>query len=139
MGFPSDVSYQALDEYFSFQNRFPIDLIRRNSAVAPGNVLTIQGRAGAVRTYPWDYPFGAETIHDRRRAEELHRLFLQGVIRQLISDVPVGSYLSGGMDSGSITSIAARNLPRLTRSPAVSISARRPAWNSASTNDPPPR
>ena len=34
--------------------------------------------------------------------------------RQLVSDVPVGSYLSGGMDSGSITAIAARGVPRLT-------------------------
>ncbi len=33
--------------------------------------------------------------------------------RQLISDVPVGSYLSGGMDSASIAAVASRNVPRL--------------------------
>ncbi len=33
--------------------------------------------------------------------------------RQLIADVPVGAYLSGGMDSGSITAVAARMIPRL--------------------------
>ena len=39
--------------------------------------------------------------------------FTQAVKRQLVADVPVGSYLSGGMDSGSITAIAAQNFPWL--------------------------
>ena len=45
--------------------------------------------------------------------EELDRLFRQAVHRQLVSDVPIGGYLSGGMDSGSITAIAAEELPYL--------------------------
>jgi asparagine synthetase B (glutamine-hydrolysing) len=45
--------------------------------------------------------------------EELDRLFRQAVGRQLISDVEIGSYLSGGMDSGSIAAIAGQSLPNL--------------------------
>ncbi|MGH7229843.1 MAG: asparagine synthetase B family protein, partial [Nitrospiraceae bacterium] len=45
--------------------------------------------------------------------EELDRLFRQAVNRQLVSDVDVGAYLSGGMDSGSITAVAAAQLPYL--------------------------
>ena len=45
--------------------------------------------------------------------EELDRLFKQAVNRQLVSDVELGSYLSGGMDSGSITALAANNFPYL--------------------------
>ncbi len=45
--------------------------------------------------------------------EELDRLFRQAVNRQLVSDVELGAYLSGGMDSGSITAIASRSLPNL--------------------------
>jgi asparagine synthase (glutamine-hydrolysing) len=41
------------------------------------------------------------------------RLFEQAVNRQLISDVEIGSYLSGGIDSGSITCIAAKNFANL--------------------------
>ena len=45
--------------------------------------------------------------------EELNRLFKQAVNRQLISDVELGAYLSGGMDSGSITAVAAQSFPNL--------------------------
>jgi asparagine synthase (glutamine-hydrolysing) len=61
----------------------------------------------------WDYIFKEpEQVKDEAEyAEELDRLFRQAVNRQLVSDVDVGAYLSGGMDSGSITAVAATQLP----------------------------
>ena len=47
----------------------------------------------------------------REVQEELIRLIKQAISRQLVSDVEIGSYLSGGMDSGTITSIASKKLP----------------------------
>src|SRR5207249_6619521 len=63
----------------------------------------------------WDFRFDEpEAPGDKREyLEELDRLFVQAVGRQLVSDVPVSSYLSGGMDSGSITAVAARQIPEL--------------------------
>jgi len=58
----------------------------------------------------WDYNF-EEPDHPKSEeeyAEELDRLFQQAVKRTLISDVEIGAYLSGGIDSGSITAIAAK-------------------------------
>ena len=45
---------------------------------------------------------------------ETKRLFEQAVNRQMIADVPIGSYLSGGIDSGSITSVASEKVKRLS-------------------------
>jgi asparagine synthase (glutamine-hydrolysing) len=115
---PRDVSYAALNEYFSFQNTFSeLTLFEGIRLLPAGSLMTIEAKAGDqphIRKW-WDYPFDLEplTIDAEEAAEELHRLFVQAVVRQMVSDVPVGSYLSGGMDSGSITAIAGRHLPRL--------------------------
>ena len=63
----------------------------------------------------WDFEFreADENISDEEYIEELDRLFRQSVTRQIVADVPVGAHLSGGMDSGSITALAAQALPYL--------------------------
>lgn len=113
------VSYPALNEYFTFQNIFTdhtlFDGVR---LLPPGCKLTLDLRAEAqpsVRRY-WDYPFTDEPLRltEEESAEQLHQLFVQAVTRQLVGDVPVGAYLSGGMDSGSISAVAVRHLQRLT-------------------------
>ena len=43
----------------------------------------------------------------------LHHGSESAVTRQLVSDVPLGSFLSGGMDSGSIVAVASRRIDRL--------------------------
>jgi asparagine synthase (glutamine-hydrolysing) len=63
----------------------------------------------------WDYRFREpdQKADKQEYVEELDRLFKQAVNRQLASDVELGAYLSGGMDSGSITGIAAQQFPYL--------------------------
>src|SRR5207237_9194161 len=62
----------------------------------------------------WDFDFcESDAGGEEEYLEELHRLFDQAVNRQLVSDVEIGSYLSGGMDSGAVTCIAGRNFPNL--------------------------
>ena len=66
-------------------------------------------------TQYWDFHFRepSGSVDEREYVEEVDRLFQQAVSRQLVSDVELGSYLSGGMDSGSIAAIAASNFPYL--------------------------
>ncbi len=61
----------------------------------------------------WDFDFTEQEsgASDKEYEEELDRLFRQAVGRQLVADVPVASYLSGGLDSGSITAVASRLIP----------------------------
>src|SRR5262249_13163103 len=63
----------------------------------------------------WDYDFSEpeNELSVEEYAEEVDRLFRQAVSRQLIGDVSVASYLSGGIDSGSITAVAAQQLPHI--------------------------
>jgi asparagine synthase (glutamine-hydrolysing) len=118
-GVKRSVCYPALNEYFTFQNIFTdLTLFEGIRLLPPGSHLTLDvtGENEPQINRYWDYPICADGsgFSERDYAEHLHQLFSQSVTRQLVSDVPVGSYLSGGMDSGSITAVAVRNLPRLT-------------------------
>jgi len=109
---------EGLVEYFTFQN-FLTDrtLFAGTSLLPAGTIMRIPARGGRPLTPEryWDFKF-AEPEHPadpREYVEELDRLFLQAVSRQLVSDVPLGAYLSGGMDTGAITSVAAKQLADL--------------------------
>ncbi|HVT05053.1 MAG TPA: asparagine synthase (glutamine-hydrolyzing) [Thermoanaerobaculia bacterium] len=113
------VSHEALDEYFTFQNILTDrTLFEGVRLLRPGHFILIaaDSTAGPVATRYWDYDFSSQdaTITFEEATEELRRLFHQAVTRQLVSDVPVACYLSGGMDSGSITAVARGQLGRLT-------------------------
>jgi len=112
-----DINLEALNEYFTFQNLFRYHtLFKGVNLLQAASVRWISEREPVLKKLVWwDYDFTRrdESMTFEEAVEETRRLFRQAVTRQLISDVPVGSYLSGGMDSGSITAVASREIPRL--------------------------
>lgn len=116
--FRRDLNKPALLEYFTFQNIFTDQTLLQDIRILPaGHFLILRTEEGVqpVLHRYWDYCFREPEAPLRREEyiEELDRLFRQAVNRQLVSDVELGAYLSGGMDSGSITAIAAQSLPNL--------------------------
>lgn len=114
-GFQARMNVGGLAEYLTFQNFFSDDTLFENVKLLPAGCymqVAPGERAFEPQRY-WDFHFQEpEHAPDENEAlDELDRLFRQAVSRQMISDVDVGSYLSGGMDSGSITALAARQLP----------------------------
>lgn len=109
----------AMLEYFTFQNIFTDRTLNQNIKLLPAGHyanISMQDATPTLKvTEYWDYNFREpDEIGDHREyVEELDRLFVQAVDRQLISDVEIGAYLSGGMDSGSITAVAAMQIPNL--------------------------
>lgn len=106
----------GLREYLTFQNFFGERTLFAGISMAPPGTWIDIDAAGRVRSECyWRIRF-EESDDNRSEAEleeELRYLFRQAVTRQLIADVDVGSYLSGGMDSGSVASVAAANMPHL--------------------------
>ena len=117
--FDRRINKKALLEYFTFQNIFTDQtLLQGIHMLQPGHYATLgfqKNNKGLEFTQYWDYHFREpeKPAAKEEYLEELDRLFKQAVNRQLVSDVEIGSYLSGGMDSGSITAIAASNFPYL--------------------------
>jgi asparagine synthase (glutamine-hydrolysing) len=108
------VNEQALHEYFTFQNLFrPHTLFAGVEHLPPATILTVD-RNGERRDTYWDYDFSKpESIEPEDAVATLERLMADAVERQLVSDVPVGAYLSGGMDSGTLVALASRHVPRM--------------------------
>jgi asparagine synthase (glutamine-hydrolysing) len=106
----------ALREYFTFQNLFRPHTLFAGVEVLPAGTILSVGPDGERRHRYWDFDFSRrdEAIEEEDAVEETRRLLLAAVERQLVADVPVGAYLSGGMDSGSIVAGAVRHIPRLT-------------------------
>jgi asparagine synthase (glutamine-hydrolysing) len=109
---------KALLEYFTFQNIFTDRTLLEPIRLLPaGHYAELQlGGPGELELHRyWDFRFRepGNAASDDEYREELGRLFRQAVNRQLISDVELGSYLSGGMDSGSITAVAGTSFPYL--------------------------
>ncbi len=115
--FKRDLNKLALLEYFTFQNIFTDQTLLKNVHLLPaGHYAVLHVLTDKWTQHPyWDYRF-REPDHkaDKQEyVEELDRLFKQAVNRQLVGDVEMGAYLSGGIDSGSITAIAAQQFPYL--------------------------
>ena len=112
-----DVDLDALNEYFTFQNIFSFNtLFKGITMLPPANTVKIDRSSTYVKHNSWwDYDFSNtdEDMTFEFAKSETKRLFEQAVNRQMIADVPVGSYLSGGMDSGSITAVASKKVNRL--------------------------
>lgn len=113
-----DISYSALSEYFTFQNVFSdLTLFKDIKLLSPGCYLTIElTRENKPQKYRyWDYSFRTNfSLKAEESIEQLNYLFTQAVNRQMVADTSVGAYLSGGLDSGSITAIASKNVSRLS-------------------------
>jgi asparagine synthase (glutamine-hydrolysing) len=113
----SRINREGLLEYLTFQNFFTDQTLFEGVKLLPaGSFALVRVQGGRLQmTFEqyWDYSFTEPegTIDEAEYLEELDRLFIQAVSRQLVSDVDVGAYLSGGMDSGSVTAIAAKQLP----------------------------
>jgi asparagine synthase (glutamine-hydrolysing) len=112
------VNHHALLEYFTFQNIFTDNtLFEGIKLLPPGHTAVLEnGQEKLKISQYWDFNFREPPVAKDmgEYEEELDRLFAQAVRRQIVSDVPVGAYLSGGMDSGAITAIAAGEMPYLT-------------------------
>ena len=133
-----ELDKNALLEYFTFQNIFTDRTFLEHIRILPmghylqlplGSSFTlpirkickqqpIKNTSASENFQPtltlyWDYHFCEpdKTLKPEEYREELGRLIKQAVKRQLVADVELGSYLSGGIDSGTLTALASKELP----------------------------
>jgi asparagine synthase (glutamine-hydrolysing) len=115
--FRAAIDTDGVREYFTFQNFFTDRTLFENVRMLPAGT-TLKVSAGKPVPEPvkyWDFTFGdnGSTESEAVHTERVRAAFEAGVERQLVSDVPISAYLSGGVDSGSVTAITAQHTPNL--------------------------
>ena len=102
-----EIDLYALDHIFTFWMTVPPRTAFRDIHELPaGHCMTVRNGKISVKRY-WDLDFTRNGAAGREAdyAEELKALLLDSVRLQLRADVPVGAYLSGGIDSSAVTAL----------------------------------
>jgi asparagine synthase (glutamine-hydrolysing) len=107
---PRKISPSALNSYLAWGSvEQPLTIIENIYAVLPGHILEFKdGRVGAEAYWELRADKQNRVRDERELIEELGALLADSVRSYLVSDVPVGVLLSGGIDSGSVTALASR-------------------------------
>src|SRR5712691_4484132 len=114
--FRGDISIEALDAYLTFGYvPDPLTIFREVHKLTPGHQLTFKDGRARVEQY-WDFPYEhAQENPARSEAEcleELRELLDEAVHLRMEADVPLGAFLSGGVDSSTVVGLMARHATR---------------------------
>jgi asparagine synthase (glutamine-hydrolysing) len=100
------ISTEAMTHYLQHLYVHPHHSIYKNIFVLPPAHYLIYKHGQLRMTRYWDLPQQQLKISREEAKEECYRLLQKAVKEQLVADVPVGCFLSGGLDSSTITALA---------------------------------
>ena len=105
----AEINPEGILQYFYFAYiPDPLTAFQRIHKLPPGHLLEYSAGQVTTRQY-WDVPaFGTNTASEEECLEELERRLAEAVRIRLISDVPLGALLSGGVDSSIVVALMAR-------------------------------
>ena len=99
---PRAIDLEALDSYLTFEYiPAPLSIFKGIKKLPPGHTLVLQDGKASIRQY-WDLPFERFEGREEDLCQALYDLVKDSVRMRLISDVPLGAFLSGGIDSSAI-------------------------------------
>jgi len=107
----TEINLEALDAYFTLGYvPDPLTIFRDIHKLPPGHYLTFTDGRLHTQQY-WDFNFEpADSCKPEDYMDELRALLDESVRLRLISDVPLGAFLSGGIDSSTVVALMAQNM-----------------------------
>lgn len=112
--FPRSVDLEAMHHYLTYQYvPAPWSILEGVKKLPPGHVLTFEDGRATVARY-WQLSYQPKLSLDEREAtDRLWELLLEATSMRLLSDRPVGAFLSGGIDSSLVVAAMAQSTSEL--------------------------
>jgi asparagine synthase (glutamine-hydrolysing) len=124
----AEVDLEALEAFLAFNSiPAPLTIFRGTSKLPPGHVLVWEEGRAELSRYARPSPVAEEDLRDDEEAElveELRARLRDSVRAHLVADVPVGVLLSGGVDSATLTALAAQESPEPVRTFSIGFEER---------------
>ena len=125
-GVPRALCPQALDDYLTYQYvPAPLTIFEGVRKLPPAHFLVASAEGTRIERY-WDLP--AETAKDAepvRSADDLRSRLAEAVRMRLVADVPLGAFLSGGIDSSIVVGLMARERREPVRTFSIGFGERK--------------
>lgn len=108
-----ELDYEAFNSFLTFRyNPSPQTLFKNVKKLFPGHYLKVTAEGDIELKSYWNYiPKTNSVISEKEAIEEYQRLLKNAVRRQMVSDVPVGLLLSGGIDSAVMGYLMQKEAP----------------------------
>jgi asparagine synthase (glutamine-hydrolysing) len=105
---PRDMDFEALDAYLAFMSvPAPLTIYKAIRKLPPASVLVRDAKGARIESY-WSLAYTPkQAVDEREAAERVRDLLTEAVRKRLISEVPLGAFLSGGVDSSAVVAIMA--------------------------------
>jgi len=103
-----DIDYQALSDYFSLQYiPAPNTIYRRIRKLPPASYISIENGEFKITKY-WSLRYKQPRFSGAEAIDIIDQELQRSIKLQMISDVPLGAYLSGGIDSSLLVAMMAK-------------------------------
>lgn len=120
---PRELDLEGLDTFLTYEFIIaPHTIFKGIRKLSPAHLMTIEAGVLKVERY-WDVPWDVdESKSEEEWAEELRDKLDRAVRAQMMSDVPLGAFLSGGIDSSSVVAYMSRASDRPIKTFSISFS-----------------
>ncbi len=121
---PREIDPCAVEEYFTYGYiPEPRSILRHACKLLPAHTLTIhRGSKNLIPRQYWDVPFKPiDACTEEAAAEELVHRLREAIKIRLVSEVPLGAFLSGGVDSSSVVAMMADLLEQPVKTCSISF------------------
>ena len=111
---PTDLDLEAVDDHLTYLwTPAPRTILKAVRKLEPGCALLVRGGRVERKWGYYDLPYdgGRLDLPEEEAAERLREHIETAVERQMVSDVPVGAFLSGGLDSSAVVAMMRRVRP----------------------------